>query len=297
MLPHMSNHKDHLALGIALSLLAWLLFAAISFFAKLLGDTHDGLEIMFYRHVFSLLTISAILFFTQNAHKFKTTKPKAQFLRAALGTMTGICLFSSLRFLDLSETTSLFFTAPLFVIPLSLLFLKEKTGIFRISFTVLGFAGALLILWQGDISSSLGGALALSAAFFNALVVISLRWLGNTEAPETTTFYFAFYGFLLTGLFMPFAWTPPALSDVPVFILIGVTATLAQLCYSKSYIHMDASVAAPLTYTKLIWALLLDILIWQAWPTSMVLTGAAIIIASNLLILWREQKAQKHGRT
>ena len=42
----------------------------------------------------------------------------------------------------------------------------------------------------------------------------------------------------------------------------------------------------------IVWATLFGWLIWNDWPLPMVLAGAAVVIASNALIIWRESRAR-----
>jgi drug/metabolite transporter (DMT)-like permease len=48
------------------------------------------------------------------------------------------------------------------------------------------------------------------------------------------------------------------------------------------------SAVVPFNYLSLIWAALLGFAIWGDVPTSGLLAGSAIVIASGLYILWRE---------
>jgi drug/metabolite transporter (DMT)-like permease len=45
-------------------------------------------------------------------------------------------------------------------------------------------------------------------------------------------------------------------------------------------------------YTGIIWATLFGWMIWNELPLPAVLTGAAVVIASNLLIIWRESRSK-----
>jgi drug/metabolite transporter (DMT)-like permease len=46
---------------------------------------------------------------------------------------------------------------------------------------------------------------------------------------------------------------------------------------------------APFQYTELLWATILGFLIWNEFPDLPVWTGAAILIASGLYVIWRER--------
>jgi S-adenosylmethionine uptake transporter len=51
----------------------------------------------------------------------------------------------------------------------------------------------------------------------------------------------------------------------------------------------DIGFIAPFRYTGLIWALLLGWFLFGDWPSTLTLTGAAIIVATGLFTLYRER--------
>ena len=123
----------------------------------------------------------------------------------------------------------------------------------------------------------------------NALVAICLRWLGNTEESFTTTFYFLLFGLLLTSLFMPFVGTLPEVNILHLIFAMGVVGVSSLLLKTQSFRLAPAALISPISYTILIWAMIFDWLIWDTIPTKNLILGAAIIICSNILILWREK--------
>ncbi len=51
-----------------------------------------------------------------------------------------------------------------------------------------------------------------------------------------------------------------------------------------------AAVVAPFDYTALLWAGVLGWLVWGDVPDAMTLTGAAIIVASGLWLVFHERR-------
>lgn len=281
------------ALGLFFAAASALSLATSNLMVKLVSDTHDGLEVGFYRHLFGLFAIFVFIAATGGLEKLKTPRLKTHALRAFVGTAAMVLMFSSLAYLPTAEMTVLFFSGPLFVVALSWPVLKEKVGIYRTAATICGFAGILLIIQPGTISSLTGGLLALSAGFCMSLVILLLRHMGKTEPAETTVFYFAAFGLLMLAPVMPFVWTVPTVTDMLFFAAIGVNVTIGQLFLTRAYIYATAATAAPVNYTMLIWALLYDSLFFNILPQPQILVGAVIVISSNLVILYREQHAKQ----
>jgi drug/metabolite transporter (DMT)-like permease len=58
------------------------------------------------------------------------------------------------------------------------------------------------------------------------------------------------------------------------------------------------SAVVPFNYLSLVWATMLGFAIWGDVPTSALLFGSAIVVASGLYILWREtlRRPARHPR-
>ena len=73
-----------------------------------------------------------------------------------------------------------------------------------------------------------------------------------------------------------------------VMALIGLGSGVGQYLWTQAFRFAPAAVAAPFTYTAMIWAMLLGFSIWGDVPTSALLVGAIVVAASGLYILYRE---------
>jgi drug/metabolite transporter (DMT)-like permease len=136
----------------------------------------------------------------------------------------------------------------------------------------------------------LGVAVALGAALMHATLQVVLRYLGRYESPETVTFYFLVIGTLLTALPLPFVAVMPTMSEVPLLLGVGLSGALAQWLLSVAFRNAPAAIVTVFNYSGIVWATVFGWLIWNDWPLPSVLAGAAIVIASNALIIWRESR-------
>jgi drug/metabolite transporter (DMT)-like permease len=46
-------------------------------------------------------------------------------------------------------------------------------------------------------------------------------------------------------------------------------------------------------YSTIIWAALFGWLIWNEFPLPTVIAGGAVVIASNIVVIWRESRVRK----
>ena len=76
-------------------------------------------------------------------------------------------------------------------------------------------------------------------------------------------------------------------TDVWPVMLIGALATGGLLCITWAFTHLEASRAAPMEYTGLVWAGLLGWLLFGELPTPWSLGSAGLIVLGSLLLLRR----------
>ncbi len=273
---------------------AMFLFTVMNVFAKHLSEQHSVIEIAFYRNLFACVPfLLAVFAFGRREILVIRTKPRLIATRAILGTISLTLTFAAFAAMPMAETSVLLFTASLFLPVLGVLFLREHVGPYRWSAVVIGFLGVAIMARPTGAINVIGLSFALAAALMQALLGIILRHLGGYERPETIAFYFFVIGALVTGLAMPFVAQPIMLADLPLWIGIGLSGAAAQWLYTIALKLTPAALVAVMNYTALIWSMLFGWLVWNDWPLPVVFVGAAIIVASNALIVWRENRVQR----
>jgi drug/metabolite transporter (DMT)-like permease len=126
-----------------------------------------------------------------------------------------------------------------------------------------------------------------------AFMSILLRHMSGHERPETITFYFFVIGTFVTGLALPFVATGPTVAEIPLFFGIGLSGAAAQWLYSTALKNTPLAIVAIFNYSSIVWAMLFGWLIWNDWPLPIVLAGSVVVIGSNMLIIWRENRLRK----
>lgn len=269
------------------------MLSTMNVLAKILGQYIGPVEITFFRNIVSIILLITALFFIKKLSHLKTKRIYAHLIRAFIGTTAMILIMWSFIIMPLTTATSLHFTAPLFVTLLSYPLLKEKVGLFRFVFIATGFIGVIIIAQPENDIPTLSLIIGLTAGFMNGLVAICLRWLGSTESTLTTNFYFLFFGLIGTAFFMPFMGEIPPMNITPLIFAIGVVGLASLLLKTQGFRLAPAAIISPISYSMMVWAILFDYFIWNSIPSKSLIIGACIIIGSNLLIIWRENKIKK----
>jgi drug/metabolite transporter (DMT)-like permease len=283
--------------GIALRLLTAVLLALMFALVKLAAERGvHVVESLFYRQIGSALCASGLVLAGPGLSSLRTRRIGAHVGRMALGLVAMALNFLSMILLPLAEATAIGFTVPIFSTILAALLLGEPTGRWRWGAVAAGFVGVLLIVQPGTGGVPLGGAaIALVAAGLTAAVTIVIRRLGATERASTTVFWFAVSSLGPLGLLMlHFSRT----HDGTTFAILGGMALaggLAQLSLTGALRLAPVAIVMPMDYTSLLWATLLGFWLFSELPSVSVWLGAPVIIASGLVIVWREHRLARRA--
>ncbi|MGB5542851.1 MAG: DMT family transporter [Gammaproteobacteria bacterium] len=284
-------HQEHVVRGMLAAMGAFFLFTLMNVFAKLLSVRHSVIEIAFYRNLIACMPFLFLVFVLGKRDILVIrSKPSLVGFRAVLGAISLVTTFAAFSLMPMAETTVLLFTASLFIPILGVIFLAEKVGPYRWAAVVIGFAGVVVMTGPGGNMNLLGITVAIAAALMHATLQIVLRYLGRFERPETITFYFLVIGALLMALPLPLVAVTPTMAEVPLLFGVGLSGALAQWLISIAFRNAKAAIVTVFNYSGIVWATLFGWLIWNEWPLPNVLTGAAVVIASNSLIIWRESR-------
>lgn len=270
---------------------AFFMFAVMNMFAKLLSTNHSVIEIAFYRNLIGSTPFLYVAFVLGRREILVIRhKPTLVGLRAAIGTLSLVVTFAAFSLMPMAETTALLFTSSLFVPVLGVLFLGESVGPYRWAAVAIGFAGVVIMAHPSGQVYALGVAAALCAALMQAVLQIILRYLGRYESPETISCYFLIIGTFLCALPLPFIAVRPTWGEVPLLFGVGLSGAAAQWLLATAFRNARAAIVTVFNYSGIVWATLFGWMIWNEWPLPIVMAGAAVVIASNLFMLWRESR-------
>ena len=283
--------------GVGLRLLTALLLAVMFALVKLASTRGVNLvESLFYRQCGTALCAVGMVAAGPGFASLRTRRVGAHVGRMALGLSAMALNFAAMILLPLAEATAIGFSVPIFSTVLAAMVLGEPTGRWRWGAVAAGFLGVLLIVQPGTGQVPLFGAsVALIAALLTASVTIAIRRLGATERATTTVFWFAASSLVPLAVMM--IWFAGSHDPLTWAILAGLALAggLAQLTLTGALRLAPVALVMPMDYTSLIWAVLLGTWIFAEMPTPWIWIGAPIIIASGLVIVWREHRLARQA--
>lgn len=287
-------------IGILLKIFSAFAFTLMAATIKLVSDSFPVGQLIFFRSAFALIPLLVWLAWSDvMVNAVRTHDLKGHLLRSIIGVTGMFCGFAALSYLPLSDAVAIGYAAPLIVVVLAALVLKETVRAYRWSAVGIGFIGVILMLTPqfGVVDSAianenraLGATFAIFAALCTAAATIQVRRLTATERTGAIVFYFSVFSTLIGLATIVFGWNMPDLADFGILVVIGILGGIGQILLTQSYRFGDASLIAPFEYTTMIWALLLGWFVFGDWPQAIVLAGAAIVITAGIFVIWREHR-------
>ena len=141
--------------------------------------------------------------------------------------------------------------------------------------------------------------MVLAASVLRALVQIHVRRLVQTETTAAIVFYFSLTATVLALLTYPLGaltgwdgleWVTPSWTVATLLVTAGLIGGIAQIIVTSSLRFGPASTLAPFDYSSMIFASIISWVVFGELPTTAILTGAALVIAGGVLIIWRERQ-------
>lgn len=274
--------------SVALLVSATVLFSVMTVLVKWLGVIYGPLMVIFSRCFFALIPVLPLMLRHGILNAMRTERAGTHAFRCAIGIVGMALNFYALTVLPLAEVVAIGFTVPMFSTALSIPILGEVVRIRRWSAVVAGFLGVLLIVRPGFGGQSALSLVPLAAALCNALALIWIRKLTQTERSETVVFYFMASSSVAAAFVLPLAWKTPTPADLVLLVVMGLLGGVAQIMHTTAFRSAPVALLAPFEYSAMLWAVLAGFLVWGEVPTRWTGAGTALIVASGLYILHRE---------
>jgi drug/metabolite transporter (DMT)-like permease len=277
--------------GIFSMLAAVAAFAIMDVALKRLVETYPAVQVTFLR---GFASIPFLLAGTALFGRWRDLIPRRWTLHLVRGILAVVVLWLfvyAVKLLSLGDAYSIFMSAPLLITALSVPLLGERVGWRRWVAVLIGLIGVLVILKpSGSAYVSLGGLAAFAAALGYAFNAITIRILQRTDTGAATIIWSLLILTSISGAFSISGWFALRPDDWGWIVCLGFSGAMGQYLITYAFRSAAPPVLAPLEYTALAWAMLFDYFIWMTVPSTRMLVGASIIVASGLYVFQRERK-------
>ncbi len=279
--------------GILYMLSASTLFIFNDTFVKLASADIPVPQIIVLRSLIALPLVVLLCWRQGVLGNFFAMRDRFLWLRT-LGELGGTAAYlTALARLEIANVTAIAQTTPLAVTAAAALLMGEKVGIRRWSAIFIGFLAVLLVIRPGMEGFNAWSLLVLLTVGFVVLRDLSSRAMAATVQPLAVTIV-SLAALIPLGLAMsPFEpWRP-----LTTPALLYCTGSAVTLCFAYVLVvpamrHGEISVVAPFRYIFLIWAIIIQIVVFAVWPDFLTLLGSAVLVATGIYTVYRERKVK-----
>jgi drug/metabolite transporter (DMT)-like permease len=277
-------------LGIFFGALAFFIFATSDVLQKYATINHTIFQIIFFRYLFLLIISFVESKRKNNKFFYKTKNLKLQLTRSLTSVIETVFFVSSFKYLSLASVHTVASLAPVFVIILSMLFLKEKIDKRLWSIIFFGFLGVLIILRPGFEIFDIKSLLPLGAGFFFGLYQVITKKASEYDSDETSLFFTSIFGLIIITVLLFIYWQPFTLISFFILPLIGLMMTLAHYSLIIALARAPASKIQPFHFTLIFWAILFGYVFYNDVPDIPTLVGGFIIALTGIFVIKNQSK-------
>lgn len=231
----------------------------------------------------------------------------AVMVRGGFAAFSMLIYFGCLGFLPVGQVAAGLFTAPIWVMLISAVFLGKPIGVTRMGAALIGFVGVLIVLNPFADGISLMALVPMTAGIFYAIGGIATRQWCEGESAVAMLFYFFLWlglfgligslilnlapgagdgvdpGYLLRGFVWPTAWS---------WLLILAQAfgsLLAVGLLFRAYQLADAAQVSVYEYSMLPFAAVWSLVMYDEAIRSSAILGMGLIVVSGVTISMRSR--------
>jgi drug/metabolite transporter (DMT)-like permease len=287
---HADSARNRL-IGIGLVSVTYFIFSLLDGSAKWLVQGMPVIMVVWLRFVGQVVAAGAVLLPLHGLSLVRTNHWRWHLLRTAMVTVMTALNFWALQYLQLTVTSSIFFSSPIIIALISAPLLGEKLDAGRLAAIFAGFCGVLVIVhpWSADFHPAM--LLSVLNAFLYAAFMMMTRHLAAYDSPATIQFLPALGATIVLAplAFAGWEWPDSRLEWI-VACLLGVFGGLGHYLLAVAHRYAPSSVIAPFVYQQVIYMALFGYIVFGDVPGAAVWIGAAIVIGSGLYLFSRERR-------
>ncbi len=284
--------------GIALMVLTTLVFATQDGFSRHLAGEYNTMMVVMIRYWFfaAFVIVWAATRPGGLRRAVGTNRPILQIVRGFVLAAEILIAVQGFVLIGLVDSHAIFAIYPLLVVAMSAAFLGEKLGWRRWSAVVVGFIGVLIILQPSGEATSWAHLIPFVSALMFALYQVLTRLAARTDDSQVSFFYTGVAGaVMVTVVGWPYL-EPMRPADQGWMAALCVSGALGHFLLIKALDTAPASTLQPFTYLHLVFASLMGVTFFGETFGLNTGIGVALIIATGLFALYRQQVVERRAK-
>ncbi|MGM0520006.1 MAG: DMT family transporter [Campylobacterota bacterium] len=273
--------------GVIFMLLSSFFGALNGAVAKVLSDSIDPLEIVFYRNLLGVLII--LISLKKVSVSFDTSKVHLLLLRGVFGALAMVLFFYTIATIPLGEAVVLNKTSPFFVTILAYYLMSEKINLQTFFALIIGFVGIVFIVKPFGIEISFEHLLGVLGGFFAAAAYATIKKIKEIYDARVIMLSFMGVGMIipiLLFLFTPYVefelYTEPMIWFL--LVVMAVISTASQWFLTRAYSISKASIIGVISYSSIPFAIGFGVMLGDLFPDVYSFVGIVLVVIGGILV-------------
>ena len=273
-----------MAPGVIFAFFAYALYSCCDAIIKGIGLGLTIHEIAFWTALFSFIPAVMMTPKGERWHQFwRMQHPWLVNIRSIAGVFGNLCIIFAFVTIPLAEVYSLAFLAPIFIVVLSVLTLKESVSWHRWLFLAASFAGVLLVVRPGFRELQPGHLAAVAAALSGAVATTILRRVAPEEKRVSLIAVPLGYVLLINFALMMATFEWPTLQEFALLLAVGALGGTGNVLFIAATRQARASEIAPMQYSQIAWAITFGAVFFLEYPDLITYAGLVIVVVFGVL--------------
>jgi drug/metabolite transporter (DMT)-like permease len=282
--------------GIVAMMAAMTLFAGNDALLKLASGTLPPGQIMAVRGVFTVLLTTGVLVASKRFVQARFMMTPVVILRAALEASVAFLFITSVAVLPLANITAILQATPIIMTVTAAALGMEAVGWRRWTAVIVGFGGVILIVRPSPAGMDPYALIALATAALVAGRDFATRAIG-AHVPSMVVTLSTSLGVCLAGILLALGedWRRPGAEELWVLGAASVVVTAGNFAVITAFRDTEISVISPFRYANVPFSIVLGAAVFGDIPDLLASAGIALIVASGLYTLHREQVRRREA--
>lgn len=266
-------------------------FVANDAVVKIVSAGMPTAQLIFLRGLIAAAIVVAVALATGAAARIRDTVHPRVLARGAAEALATVLYLTALFQLPLANAAAINLSAPLFIVVLAVVFLRERVGAAHWLALGAGFAGVVLVVQPGLVGFNAYALVCLLGALLQAVRDLLTRRIAPDVPAVLITLSTTVAVTALAGaLSLVEGWRAFAPRDLALLALAASFLMGAYWLIVDAMRHGEMSLVAPFRYTGVLYAIVVGYLVWGDVPNALAWSGIALLVASGLVVLYRQKK-------
>lgn len=248
---------------------------------KYFMNMYDVNQVVFIRTLARFVPLLGIMLSKQK-NPFKTKKMSENLFRAVLASIGTYAFMCAYGYANMTDVVVVSYTSAVFVIPFSIMILKEKFNMQNATAILCSFFGMLLAFRPGKGVFQYGIIFAIIGAMISAMNQVLIRKLSRTEDETTIMFYHQAVLLLMSFTIGASAFHVANHAHMATLLLGGIVGAVAQYCIVHALKLSTSSGLAAASYSMLVPVTIIDYFLYDKIPDLYIIGGLMLILMGNL---------------